>query len=251
MNMKARALDDETENLLWRRWRDAEDVDARERLISNFLPYTRIIAGRLYVRRPCDGFEFDEYLQMARVGLLEAVDRFDPARGARFITYASRRMIGSILTGVERLSEVQQQVAFRKRLESERMESLKEPDTGDTSEPDALFRQLAELGVGLALCYLLDDTGMVMEPDRVDGRGHYEAVELRQMQRRLHALVDRLPDKEQYVLRHHYMQDVPFQDIASRLGVTKGRVSQIHRSAIDSLRKEIARERLGPFFNKK
>src|SRR4051812_34793299 len=119
-------LTEEEERELWHAYLSRKDGKIRERLIEYYLSYARIIAAKLYAGRHHDEFEFDEYLQFAIVGLVESIDRYDPDRGAQFKTYASQRMIGSILNGIELLSEKQQQIRFRQRLMAERVESLKE-----------------------------------------------------------------------------------------------------------------------------
>src|SRR3954468_3185376 len=113
------------EAALWRELRATGDAALRERLLVLHLPYARTIAATLYARRFHDEIEFGDYLQLARVGMLEAVDRFDPARGVQFRTFASRRMQGAILNGIERLTEKQQQIAARQRLRADRVAGVK------------------------------------------------------------------------------------------------------------------------------
>jgi RNA polymerase sigma factor for flagellar operon FliA len=239
---------------LWARWRGGADAAAREELISRHLGYARIVAASYYARRLHDEIEFDEYLQFASLGLVESVDRFDPAVGAQFKTFAARRMHGAILSGVERLTEKQQQIAARQRLRRERVESIKDRaceaghpsnGAGSTDEkaratcPEALFGYLAEVGIGLALSCLLEGTGMVDDPSQAPADApdtHYQPVELRQLQRHVRELVGRLSDQEQIVIRYHYLQERGFDEVAVRLGVTKGRVAQIHRKALAALR---------------
>jgi RNA polymerase sigma factor FliA len=242
MSSSATIAGTDAEAGLWRRVRGQRDAQAREQLITHYLPYARIIAATYYARRMHDEIEFDEYLQLARLGMLESVDRYDPAAGAQFKTFAARRMHGAILDGLEQLTEKQRQIAVRKQLQNDRLASLKtRPEGGEAfskSSSDTLLRHLADVGLGLALVFLLEDTGMVAhEHDARDVPDpHYQQLELRQLQRRIRELVDRLPEAERLVIRNHYLQNQPFDEIAALLGLTKGRVSQIHKKAIGSLR---------------
>src|SRR5262245_21524787 len=86
---------------LWRRLRGSRDADARDGLLALHMPYARIVAATYYSRRYNDEVEFGDYLQYASIGLLEALERFDPERGAQFRTFAARRMHGAILNGLE------------------------------------------------------------------------------------------------------------------------------------------------------
>ena len=240
------------ERRLWVRWRGERDLSAREALVARHLPYARTVAATYYGRRMHDEIEFGDYLQYARVGLLESLDRFDPAVGVQFKTFAARRMHGAILDGIERLTEKQQQIAVRQRLHRERVGSLKRRADRDPQaatsrhEGDELFRYLADVGIGLAICRLLEGTGMVDNTTgSVDAPGpdaHYAPVEMLQLQRRLLHFVDGLGVQQRTVIRYHYLQEHSFEDIAALLSVTRGRVSQIHRQALMTLRAHLAPE---------
>lgn len=246
------------ERALWQQWRSGSDLAAREALLALHLPYARTVAATYYGRRLHDEIEFDDYLQYARVGMLEALGRYDPDQGAQFRTFAARRMHGAILDGLERFTEKQQQIAVRKRLQKDRVDAVKsaaalEPQPGDASrrrgktrDGDDLFRYLAEVGIGLALCSLLEGTGMVDTGDasvQAPAERHYEPVELAQLRRRLVDAVDCLTPQQRTVIRYHYIQEHPFEQIATQMAVTRGRVSQIHRQALLALR---ARLEAGP-----
>ena len=238
----APALD---EPALWSRWCGARDAAARDRLLSMHLPYAKTVAATYYGRRLHDEIEFDDYLQHARVGMLEALERFDPERGVLFRTFAARRMHGAILDGLERSTEKQQQIAVRVRLSRERIEAAKAAaaaTAGAATRPpegEALFRHLAAVGIGLAICHLLVGTGMVEAPDRAEpatDERHYRPLELTQLRDRLVALVAELPPQQRTVIHAHYLQDQSFESLAERLQVTRGRISQIHRAGLGSLR---------------
>jgi len=234
-------LDQDEERGLWRRLRSG-DVSARETIVEHYLPFAQILAAKIYAGRHHDDFEFSEYMQFATVGLLESVDRFDPERGVKFKTFAGRRIIGSMLNGVENLSEKQQQISFRQRLAAERLESLRSAPP-DASNPDELFHYLAQVAVGLALGYMLDDSGMYQKRNATYQNGGYEAVEIEQLQKRVHSLVENLPEREKKVIKYHYMNHFQFEEIADVLGVTKGRISQVHKRAIELLQEAVKKIR--------
>jgi RNA polymerase sigma factor for flagellar operon FliA len=71
----------------------------------------------------------------------------------------------------------------------------------------------------------------------------YDTLAWRQMCRELDQRVTRLPEKVAFVIDQHYRRDVPFQQIAILLGLSKGRVSQLHAQGLDLLRKQMARLR--------
>jgi RNA polymerase sigma factor for flagellar operon FliA len=235
------ATDPEEEAGLWAELACGRGADARTRLIEMHLPFARIMAAKLYAGRYHDEIEFAEYMQFATVGLIECVDRYDLSHGATFRTYAARRIEGAILNGLESASERHEQAAFRRRLRKDRLDSLR--DEAAASGTAALFESLARVAVGLALGYILEDSGMFSDGDRPGADDTYRSLELKQLGSRVRALVDELPERERKVIRYHYLQAVPFEAIAAMLGVTKGRVSQLHRRAMDRLRDETRKVR--------
>jgi RNA polymerase sigma factor for flagellar operon FliA len=245
--MDLATVDAGEEAVLWRLLREDGDAAARERLLALHMGYAKVVAATYYARRFHDEIEFGDYLQYARVGLLEALERFDPARGAGFRTFAARRMHGAILDGIERLTEKQQQIAARQRLRGERMQDVKllagersGSGNGVPQEAQQLFAYVAEAGIGLALCWLLEGSGMVDGEAEATIQPFYRSTELRQLRDRLLHSIDSLPAQERTVIRSHYLQDVPFEGIAATLQLTRGRISQVHRRALLRLRHLLA-----------
>lgn len=227
---------------LWRQLRTTGEAALRERLLALHLPYARTVAGLLYARRFHDEIEFGEYLQFASLGMVEAVDRFDPERGVQFRTFAARRMQGAILSGIERLTEKQQQIAARQRLRAQRLQDVKDialEEAGAGAHPQTaqqLMKFVGETGIGLALCWLLEGSAMLEDTERATTVPFYRSVELRQLRERLMQAVDALGPQERAVIRNHYLQDMRFDQIAADLQLTKGRISQIHKQALRNLR---------------
>lgn len=230
------------EQLLWRRLKDAGDQDARAELLALHLPYAKVVAASYYAKRFHDEIEFGDYLQLASLGLIESLDRFDPTVGVLFKTFAARRMHGSILDGIEQFTEKQQQIAARQRLESQRRASIKtalssEGDTAPskTRTPEQMLQFVAEAGLAFALAWILDGTGMVQGGEASETLPFYRSVELKQLRQRIVDVVDALPPQEKRVIRSHYFQEIPFEEIAQSMRLTKGRISQIHKQGLNHL----------------
>jgi RNA polymerase sigma factor for flagellar operon FliA len=227
----------EHERGLWALWQRERTPQLRERIVAFYARVVRIHAACCYRQRHSLELEFGDYLQFGRIGLLEAVDRFDPGSGFRFETFAGSRIQGAILNGVETLSEKQNQIAVRRRARSERAKSLADgrvPRDGAQS-----LQALADVAVGLALGFMLDRSLMYLDGEPAV-EGPYEQVASRQLCQRVRQALELLPETERRVVRDHYLQQVPFEALAERLCVTKGRVSQIHRSALKRLRVLVA-----------
>lgn len=169
-------------------------------------------------------------------GLLEAIDRYDPHRQASFLSFATARIAGSIVDGLARLREINAQLRFRQRIERERMDSL--ADTGKDGQ--SATHQLAELITELALGLILEEEER-RTPSELIGRSDHGFKSLAWRETRLLLLqrVAELPELERSVIRQHYLHDLLFAQIAQMLNLSRGRVSQLHKSALTKLRKSI------------
>jgi RNA polymerase sigma factor for flagellar operon FliA len=205
----------------------------RDELIARYLDLARIMAARLYQRRGDNSVPFADYLQYARVGLVEAIDHFDPERSVPFEAFSSFRIKGAILNGLTAESEVAAQRSFWARRTRDRFESIKEHEVqGDRR---ASLEELVNLTVGLALSHVIAHEG----GDPIDeslAANPYAVTELAQLRRAVRSLLPMLPERESELIRRHYEEHVEFQLIAAEWGVTKGRVSQLHAQALQRLR---------------
>jgi RNA polymerase sigma factor for flagellar operon FliA len=228
------------EESLWRQHRDEGDPSSRSRLIEFYLPLVRRVAATFFARRADEQIEFDDYFQLGVLGLLESVDRYDFCRDAAFETFATYRIRGSILNGLEKMTEKRDQYAFRSRYLKERVENiaLKNDD-----EEEDLFTELVDAALGIAIGYMLEDTGIVCAPEKVGDCNVYRTQELAELRERLVLSVAELPEREKFVIQSHYFSTIQIHNIAESLQVSKGRVSQLHKRALKLLREQIVENR--------
>jgi RNA polymerase sigma factor for flagellar operon FliA len=183
--------------LLWAQFAQTRSPQLRAQLIESYLPLARTAAVRLYRSRRSNSVSFSDYLQYARLGLVEAVDGFDPSREASFETYSSYRIRGAMLNGLARENEVAAQGLL-------------------TPTVDGALFELAEED--------LPDETLYADP--------YAATELAQ----LCEAVEKLPHREKQLIRRHYFENCEFRVIAVELTVSPGRVSQLHSQALLRMR---------------
>jgi RNA polymerase sigma factor for flagellar operon FliA len=236
---------------LWRRLRAEGDEKARHRLILHYAPLVKYVAGRLGsgLRRAVDG---EDLISYGTLGLIDAVDRFEPERGLKFETYAAARIRGAIIDELRRLDWVPRRVRARSRQLREGVAELEHRLQRTCSE-----EELADhLGVGVAdvrgtladmaaggLVALDELTAggvpiaeLLADPAAVDPEAAAERTELRR------ALVDTvrsLPDRERTIVALYYYESMTLQEVAGVLGVTESRVSQIHARVVISLRNRL------------
>jgi RNA polymerase sigma factor FliA len=194
----------------------------------------RSIARSLYVVRTSNDVEYQDYLHYAFAGLLEATDRYDESAGASFKTFASYRIRGSVLNGIGKFSEYREQSAFRSRLRKERLQALSK-ELYSTSR-DSLFEEMVELTLGLAIGLMLEGASGIKQETESDNDQLQQKYMANKTKEWLLKHVDGLPYNERTVVQLHYFYHAAFVDIAATLSISKGRVSQIHNSAIKRLK---------------
>lgn len=235
--MELRSADD-AEQHLWTAYRDGA-ADAHARLLEQYLPLARRVAASLYARRAVDDIEFGDYLHLAYTGLLEAMQRYRYTPLTQFATFATYRIRGAVLNGVPRMTEVGDQIATLRRLQRERARSLRDDGTAVPTH----LAGLLELVVNLALTVQLDELG---EDDAAHGSADdpYASCEYDDLQQRLRQVVERLPERERTVVYYHYFHQMQFEQIADVIGLSKSRVSRLHKEIIERIRDDLRRQRL-------
>jgi RNA polymerase sigma factor for flagellar operon FliA len=221
---------DTDERALWERWCTSQDATARHALIVKYSPWARLVARDVYMRVYALRDAWHDCVQNALIGLLEAMDRFDPARGASFQTYARHRVRGAVFNGMRTLREslaqgtrsYDQLAAARDRIDA--------LDDGESTDPLEAF---VGTTIGLGLGFLLEASSV---PAYAQGSDAYAELEREELSTAIAEAMERLPEREQMILMLHYYHHVPFVEISARLGVTKGRISQLHKRALDQLR---------------
>lgn len=190
------------------------------------VPWATAIARNVHRRVRSYPVDRDDFIQNATIGLLDAITRFDPARGVPFRSYARPRVRGAIFNGLRAILGERIQ-RFQDSRFNARLGDMQEADEGSA------FDQLVDTIVGLGVGYLLDEASHGQSFASGDALAYAQTA---QIQTRLVRAVSRLPERLKAIVLVHYFQYVPFKDIALQMGLTKGRVSQMHREALMRLR---------------
>lgn len=209
----------------------------RELIFRFYQPLVKRLALRFY--RPGSGshIEFSELYQLASTGLLESIDRFRPDLGIPFRYFANRRISGAILNGIAIYSEVDQQISVRRRIARERLASLK--GTQPPKQLDDALDLLGEIAAGLALGLMLEDTRSVAIEGTDCAKDAFETIAWKQMINLVRKEISMLPPRESDMMIWHYIDGLHFQQVADIMGLTRSRVSQMHKAAISLLRKRL------------
>jgi RNA polymerase sigma factor FliA len=257
---------DETQ-ALWREFRKNKDQAVRDRLILTYAPLVKYVAGRLGSGLPAHVDEND-LVSYGLLGLIGAIERFDPDRDIKFETYAIARIKGSIIDELRAMDWVPRSVRSRARDIERTIGELERklhraPTDEEIAEKlgittDELNDSLSEIGrssiAALDELWTISSTGgdQVALIDTIeDTHGPEPQSELAQteLKEALGEAIARLPEREKLVVTLYYYEELTLREIGEVLGVTESRVSQLHTKAILRLKARLAgspaREPLG------
>jgi RNA polymerase sigma factor for flagellar operon FliA len=234
---------------VWMRLRDG-DLDARGELVLRYTPLVKYVIGRMAIS-PSGAFDVDDVLAAGTIGLLHAVDRFNPDQGVRFETYALQRIRGAIIDAIRSLSPMSRTALRRMRLLDDAVASLAQALGRAPTR-----RELAlELDVPRAELerMLVDSTHFVVSLDGV-GEEDGDAPSMRELLHdpnapaiddeiyepdeivhRLSSAIESLSVRDQLVLNHYYKEELTLREIGREIAVSESRVSQIRSAAVAKL----------------
>lgn len=184
-------------------------------------------ARRVYI----PGADHDDFVQYAHLGLLEAIDRFNPELGFEFSTFARHRIKGCILNSVFRFSE---KTANLRRNEQETNELVSGLLSASQSLQQGPIDALSELIMDLAVDYALQNPVQETEPLMLQGSA-YSSPEYNAFAGKVTKKVSQLEEPLLSIIKLHYQQGMTFQQIAELLELSKGRISQLHKEALANL----------------
>lgn len=244
----------------WKRYKKTRCVRSKELLILEYLPLVKYVAGRLAIGLP-PSVEIDDLIGSGTIGLLSAVERYDPSRDNKFSTYAIARIRGSMLDELRSMDWIPRSVRKKARRVEEaytRLENrLRRPATDEevarelsVTVPE--FLAMLDEVRGTSLVSLDDfmnpsDSGSTMKiHDTVEDQSRIDpasSLEVEKMRKVLENALDTLPDRDRLVIILYYYEELTLKEIGETLGVSESRVSQIHTKAIFRLRGRLRAER--------
>lgn len=241
---------------LWIEFSETASASSRERLILHYAPLVKYVASRVATGLP-SSVEQADLVSYGMFGLIDALTKFDPARGNKFETYAIPRIRGAIIDELRAMDWVPRSVRFKAReiekayadLESilKRAPTEKELSARlgvSLSELHEVINQISfvsvlaldevlsvgsERGESVSLLETLADRG-------VDPTTGLEGQETRGL---LAAAINSLSEREKIVVTLYYFEGLTLAEIGDVLGVTESRVCQIHTKAVGQLRLQL------------
>jgi RNA polymerase sigma factor for flagellar operon FliA len=243
---------------LWQEYRRTNDRALRDRLILTYAPRVKFVAGRLGASLPGHVDEQD-LVSYGLLGLIGAIERFDPEREIKFETYAIARIKGAIIDELRSLDWVPRSVRTRAReieraiaelertlmraptdeeiaakvgiTEEELEGSLTEISRSSMAALDELWTPAGGGGDQIALIDTIEDTS---------GPDPEFSLEQTELKEALGEAIARLPEREKLVVTLYYYEELTLREIGEVLGVTESRVSQLHTKAVLRLKASLS-----------
>jgi len=235
--------------------------ESRSRLILDYAPHIRQIIYRISPRLP-PSIDMEDLENSGILGLMDAIEKFDPSKGILFKTYAEYRVRGAILDElraldwvsrstrqkINRLSQVYadiEQELGRAATEEEVMEAL-------GLDEEEFYSMLSQVS-SVTLVSLEDLKDPVMlrnltiygESTSLDAREIIESIDFNTLRALVAEAIEGLPERERLVIVLYYSEDLNMKEIGEVMDITESRVSQIHTSAILRLRGRMRRRLRG------
>jgi RNA polymerase sigma factor for flagellar operon FliA len=243
---------------VWRKYRRENCQDCRRQLVDLHARIVKYVAGRMAIGLP-HYVEFNDLISAGLLGLLQAVDNFDPERGIKFETYAIPRIRGAILDELRSQDWFPRSLRRKAKMLEEAYGTLEvqlgRPATDaevakrlsiDISELDGIMGEVA-----VATIVSLDADTSGDDSENSTSLGDYLAdsrtddiekvIARQEMKDLIGARMAELPEKEQLVLVLYYYEELTLKEIGEILDVTESRVCQIHTRAILRLKGKIDR----------
>ncbi|MDQ3822597.1 MAG: RNA polymerase sigma factor WhiG [Actinomycetota bacterium] len=243
---------------LWVEFRKSRDKRVRDRLILNYAPLVKYVAGRLGSGLPAHVDEGD-LVSYGLLGLIGAIERYDPDRDVKFETYAIARIKGSIIDELRAMDWVPRSVRARARdieravaeleakfgraptdeeiseklglTQEELDDSLSEISRSSIAALDELWTISSSGGDTVALIDTIEDK---------EGPEPQSALAQTELKEAIGEAIARLPEREKLVVTLYYYEELTLREIGEVLGVTESRVSQLHTKAILRLKARLS-----------
>lgn len=231
-------------------------AEQKDRLIMEYAPLIKFIAQKIAIRLPSH-IELDDLISSGVIGLMDAIEKYDPSRDNKFKTYAEFRIRGSILDELRAQDWVPRSVRDKSKLLDRTLVQL-EADLGrmpqDEEVAEALNMTLEEFHdlvnqVRPVSLLSIDEQATFSNVDKksilniLEGcklNNPFNQLKVKSIKSTVAKAIEDLPERQRLVLSLYYYEDLNLKEIGKILRVTESRVSQLHAQAIQRLRAKLS-----------
>ena len=241
-------------NETWIQYRETGSAKLREALILEYAYLVNESARHIYRKLPPD-MEYTDLVSHGFIGLLDAIDKFDPERGNGFPTYARIRINGAIIDGIRNDKRLPRSIQYKvKRINRAQdvlsAQLLRFPTEKEMAKHLGLdVTKYREILMEIGNSYVLSLDDLISTSDNGDAPLNLldslrdentlepsEYSERRNIGEMVREAVSHLPEREKIILALYYFEDLSMKEISEVLDITESRVSQLHSSAVARLK---------------
>lgn len=246
-------MDEAARKRLWIDYGRTKNADLREKLILEYAPLVKVVAGRLNMYLG-NNVEYDDLVGYGVFGLIDAIDKFDPFKDVKFETYASLRIRGAILDQIRKMDWIPRTIRQRQKqidavmhqIELEKGREATDDEIavglGITSDEYTQWQtQMKVTGVVSLNEYL--EQGSDISNEKANASRHFEqpetAVEKAELKQKLVEALEILTEKEKKVIVLYYYEELTLKEISNILEVSESRVSQLHTKGLAKMKTKL------------
>lgn len=229
---------------LWRSYKASGDPELRNRLVVQYSPMVKYVAGRVAIGLPAS-VDRNDLVSDGVFGLIDAIDKFEPERGLQFETYAVQRIRGAMIDALRRSDWVPRSVRDKIRA-IQQVQSVLEARLARTPTEEEIAAELqvsvetlrGTLGKASYVNLLsVDELG---GPEAVDDAAVEDPWDDDDMRAVLVDAVKDLPERDQVLVALYYFEGFTLAEVGQVLSVSESRVSQLHTRVTLTLRGKLA-----------
>lgn len=236
-------------NKLWEEYSKNREACIREKIIIEYAPLVKIVAGRLSMYLG-HNVEYDDLVGYGIFGLIDAIDKFDYGKGIKFETYASLRIRGAILDQIRKMDWIPRSLRQKQKKIDAAMSKL-ETEFGRSATDEELAKEIGISEEELVSWQGQANVSNVVSLDEfVEASGEKEmgsismnsfdtpeeVIERNELKKLLGESLEILTDKEKKVILLYYYEEMTLKEISYILEVSESRVSQLHTKALQKMR---------------
>lgn len=242
-------MDEAGRNRLWESYAKTKSLEIREKLILEYAPLVKLVAGRLSMYLGYN-VEYDDLVSYGIFGLIDAIDKFDSMKAVKFETYASLRIRGAILDQIRKMDWIPRTIRQKQKKIDVAIKEI-EASTGRAATDEEIA---ASLGISdddyLAWQSQMKITGVVSLNEFMESGSEVpaeqseqhrfespeEVIEKEELKKILQQALELLTEKEKKVILLYYYEDLTLKEISNVLEVSESRISQLHTRALQKMK---------------